>query len=82
MTPEEKKLLEETATLAKETNILVRKMYRHIMVGSVMRVVYWAIIIGASVGAFYLIQPYIDTIQSLTGNGDGEQSSIESFFNF
>lgn len=83
MTPEEKQLLEETVAITKETHRLVGKMYKHMMWGSVTRIVYWAVIIGASVGAFYLIQPYIDSIKSLTGNGDGEQNSlIQNYFGF
>jgi hypothetical protein len=82
MNPEEKKLLEETAAYAKETNELVKKMHKHIMWGSVMRIVYWAVIIGASVGAFYLIQPYIDSVKSLYEQAGDTQNSISNFLNF
>lgn len=80
MNPDEKKLLEETATLARETSVLVKKIHRHVMVNSVMRVVYWVIIIGASLGAFWLIQPYIDSVRSLTSGGESQESLMDLFF--
>lgn len=80
MNPEEKQLLEQTAALTKETNELVRKIHRHVMVSSIMRGVYWIIIIGASLGAFWLIQPYIDSIRSLTGGGENQESIVDLLF--
>ena len=40
-----------------------------------MRAVYWLIIIGISIGAFYFMQPYIDSMRGLIN------SSIESINN-
>lgn len=84
MNPEEKKLLEETAALVKETHGLVKKIHTHIMWGSVIRVGYWVVIIGASVGAFYLVQPYIDALKGSFGgeNGTTQNSLIENYLNF
>ncbi len=80
MNPDEKKLLEETAELTRETSVLVKKIHRHVMMGSVLRVVYWIIIIGASLGAFWLIQPYIDSVRSFTGGGEGQESVVDLLF--
>lgn len=65
MNPEEKKLLEETHRLAEENNALLHKMNRSMRWARIMRIVYWVFIIGSAVGAFYLIQPYIDQMKSL-----------------
>lgn len=67
MTPEEKSLLERTYKLTEENNALLRKMQRRALFGTVFRVIYWALIIGISIGAFYFIQPYIDTLMGVYG---------------
>ena len=68
MSPEEKQLLQDIFNLAEENNNILRKMRRVQKIASVMRVVYWLIIIGITVGAFYFLQPYIDRIQKFLGN--------------
>ncbi|MCX6716428.1 MAG: hypothetical protein NTV72_00695 [Candidatus Taylorbacteria bacterium] len=64
MTPEERSLLEETYSLAKENNNILKSMRSMNRISTVMRILYWVVILGASFGAYYLIQPYI---QSLSG---------------
>ena len=59
MTPEERSLLERALKLAEENNALLLGLRRYNRVSSGLRALYWVVIIGASFGAFYLIQPYI-----------------------
>lgn len=80
MTPEEKSLLERTYKLTEENNEMLRSIRRSARVATAMRIVYWVIIIGASVGAYYLIQPYVDFMLNML-NGDGgsnTQSAMSS----
>jgi len=82
MNPEEKKLLTETFEIAKENNALLKKLYSSLVWGRVLRVIYWVVIIGASVGAFYAIQPYL---QSVTGAYDqitGSKTDMGNLFGF
>ncbi len=60
MEPEEKRILKETLELAKENNSMLKKIRRYMAWGRISRVVYWALIIGASLGAYYYIQPYVE----------------------
>ena len=60
MDPESKELLQNTFSLAEENNRMLRQMRRAQRIASFMRVVYWLIILGIGIGAFYFIQPYID----------------------
>lgn len=62
MDPEEKKLLEDTHRLAEESNRIIRKMRRAQRRASFMSLLYWIFIIGAAVGAFYFIQPYVNAL--------------------
>jgi uncharacterized membrane protein len=62
MDPESQKLLEETLTLEQENNKMLRSMKRSMLWGRVMTVIYWLLIIGISVGAFYFLQPYVNQV--------------------
>ncbi len=65
MDPESKQLLEKTLELEQDNNRMLRSMRRSMIWGRVMNILYWLIIIGISVGAFYFIQPYFDKIMNL-----------------
>jgi len=65
MTDEEKFLLERTAKLVEENNVILRRMRRANRWGIAFRIFYWVVIIGISVGALYFLQPYIDSTREL-----------------
>ena len=65
MDPEERKLLERTLRLVEENNSMIHKMRRAQKWASFTRTLYWIVIIGVSIGAFYFLQPYINKMQSL-----------------
>jgi hypothetical protein len=75
MTPEERSLLERTAALAEENNKLLKSMQKSARWRTVFQIGYWAIIIILTFGAFYFIQPYIN---SLTGALDGASGTGQS----
>ena len=62
---QEKRLLEETAALARSNNKLLKKMHRATIFANVMRIVYWLVILGIAVGSFYFLQPYIEQMKEL-----------------
>lgn len=71
MTPDEKSLLERTYRLSVENNEILRSIRRGNRWSMAMRLLYWAVIIGASVGAYYFIQPYINAVTEAYGNISG-----------
>lgn len=75
MTPEEKSLLERTYKLVQENNEMIRSMRRMARVSGLFRAAYWIVIIGLSFGAYYFIQPYLETMLGIVG---GAQSNIET----
>ncbi|HEY9584876.1 MAG TPA: hypothetical protein VJI33_04930 [Candidatus Paceibacterota bacterium] len=77
MTPEEKKLLEKVASQVDENNGILRGIRRTQRMNTVMKILYWVLIIGLSLGAFYFIQPYVDMLKGVTG-GDTNDSSQNS----
>lgn len=80
MNPEEQKMLQEALTLSRENNEILKKLYRTTMWGRAFRVVYWLVIIGVTVGSFYLIQPYVDQLQGAYGQIQETQSQFGDLF--
>ena len=59
MLEEQRKLIEETNTLARENHQRIKKMYRNMQQSFYARIVYWVVIILITAGAFYAIAPTI-----------------------
>ncbi len=78
MTPEERSLLERTAALAAENNLILRSIRRSNRISTVLRIFYWVVIIGLSFGAFYLIQPWVEQMISVLDKASSIQSSVET----
>jgi hypothetical protein len=86
-----KELVRQSIALGEENNVLLRKMRTSARWSSFFRVIYWLIIIGLSVGAFYFIQPYVASFESLwqrsglgsglSGNGIATTTPTQNFEN-
>ena len=68
MSPEERELLNKSVSLAEDNNRMLHSMKRSMFWAHVMNTLYWILIIGVSVGAFYFIQPYIDQVVKTYGS--------------
>ena len=77
MDPKDRELLEKTFNLAEENNHLLRSMRRSMRFSQAFRIVYWLLIIGASVGAYYVIQPYIDQLLEVYSGFSTDYSNIQ-----
>jgi hypothetical protein len=78
MTPEERSLLERTAALVAENNVILRKMRRSSRWQMVFQIGYWVLIIALTFGAFYFIQPYIDSLTGALGDLEGSGTSTSN----
>ena len=67
MSPEEKELFKRSIALAEENNQILRGIQRSMRLGRFMSLVYWVFIIGSAIGAYYLIQPYIQAVTGVVG---------------
>lgn len=88
MTPEERQILIQTHRMVEENNKLLRKMHRAAIWGRIFHFLYWAVIIGLSVGAYYFVQPYVDGakesfegIQANVNNIKGAASQVNDISN-
>ncbi|OGI91530.1 hypothetical protein A2933_01395 [Candidatus Nomurabacteria bacterium RIFCSPLOWO2_01_FULL_46_18] len=62
--------------LTEENNQMLKKMRRSQQIASVMRALYWLVIIGSAIGAYYLFQPYIDQLKNVYG---GASDVLQNF---
>ena len=67
MDEENAKLLEENLKLSKENNEILRSLRRSMRLARFMSLLYWVLIIGSAVGAYYFVEPYINQIKDLYG---------------
>ena len=76
MDQEENKIISETLELSEENNKLLKKLVRSQQLSTVVSVIKWVIVIGASVGVYYLFQPIIDKLNEVySGLGDIYESA-------
>jgi len=81
MTPEEKELLEHTHKLTAENNKILHTLRTAHRWSVITRVLYWALIIGVALGAFYYIQPYIEAIGNVYGGLQNEIDNVKNLTN-
>ena len=62
MTPEEKDLLHRVAVTVEENNKILHSLRNAARWNTFWRWIYWIVIIGTAIGAFWFIQPYLDKI--------------------
>ena len=72
--PELRKIVEESLEISRENNKLLHKLHHTVIWGRVFRILYWIVIIGATMGAYYFVQPVID---SLLESYSGLKTGIE-----
>jgi hypothetical protein len=78
MTPEEKDLLQRAVELGEENNRLLKKLHRSSVLSLVFRIVYWALILFLSFGAYYFIQPYVNQMLPLLTATSSDVSAIKN----
>lgn len=78
MDPESEKLLEETYDLVKENNVMLKKVRKVQNRAFFFKILNWVFIIGISIGAFYFLQPYVDSFRLFV---DDISASFNSFKN-
>nr|MCK4930194.1 hypothetical protein [Nanoarchaeota archaeon] len=82
---ETRRLLRKNLEINRENNELLKKLHRSGVIGNVLRVFYWAIILGVPVFLYYsVILPYISELNEVyvgvTEDVDNLQSTGEKLF--
>lgn len=80
MTPEDHELLKRAVVLSEENNDMLRSIRRGMRWARFMTVVYWLIIIGISVGAYYYALPYIDKAVKTYNGATSDIDAVSKLF--
>lgn len=80
MQPEEKEMLKKTLELTQENNKMLHSIRRGMFWGRIVRIIYWIVIIGAAVGLYYYISPYIDSAVGAYGSIKGDLKNFVNLF--
>ncbi|MDQ5971840.1 MAG: hypothetical protein QG566_786 [Patescibacteria group bacterium] len=72
-------MLEEDLALNKENNTILKGIRSAQRRAQIMKIVYWIIILGITFGAYYFIQPYIESLMGYYGSlaglaGEGDKA--------
>jgi hypothetical protein len=78
--PEDKKTLANVLELAKSNNRMLSKMRRAQRRAAFLHTLYWLVIIGAAVGGFYYIQPYLQKVSSTFASISNTSGNVSDFF--
>ena len=71
-----KELIRRNTALAEDTNRIVHKMRRGALLSSIMRLLWWALIIGATVASYLYFAPYLQQITDLYSKA---QTTLQQF---
>ena len=65
MEEDERKALYRALSLAEENNAILRKMRGAQKNASMVRAIYWVVVIGLAIAGYYAVKPYLSTAESL-----------------
>jgi hypothetical protein len=68
MDPDDRQMLKHIAVLVEENTTILRKLHRAEKMRRLFRALYWLAVIAMALGAYYLIQPYLEQMAALYGS--------------
>ncbi|HEY4499479.1 MAG TPA: hypothetical protein VJH94_05495 [Candidatus Paceibacterota bacterium] len=63
MDNEDKSILREILEVTRQNEQKINKLYRGLWMSRIWSIVYWVVVIGVAIGAFYFLQPYFDLLK-------------------
>jgi hypothetical protein len=75
------KKIDHLTDLTEDNSAKLHKLHRDMVLGRIWKIVYWTVIIGAAIGAFYFLQPYLETFIDVYGQVSETRSDLEGLFN-
>ena len=80
MDPEDKSTLKRVLELEQKNNKMLTSIRKSMLWGNFFRVIYWIVIIGTAIGAYYYIQPYVDGITDAYGTFSEDIDKFKNLF--
>ena len=86
MDEEGKKILRENLKFSRDNHRILKGLQRNMRWSRGLRVVYWLVIIGGALGAYYYIQPFVDSLRegfgSIQTGAGGVTDGVETGLGF
>jgi predicted MFS family arabinose efflux permease len=77
MDQHDKKMLQDTLRIERENHVMLKKLLSIQRRAFVFKAIYWVIIIGAAIGIFSFLKPYLESVASFyTGSSSGVSNAI------
>lgn len=70
MDEQDRKKLDEVVALSQENNVALNKLIRYHKQAVAWRIIYWTIIIGTAIAAYFSIQPYLTSLFDIYSGQD------------
>ncbi|MEK7180041.1 MAG: hypothetical protein AAB706_01050 [Patescibacteria group bacterium] len=83
MDSEDRRMLKHAVELSESNNKILKKLYGALVWQRISSIVYWVVIIGVTIGAYYYVQPILDSFfkfyESLTGQSIDSNQLFDAF---
>ncbi len=70
--------LDKIVALCESNNKILKGMQRAARAGRFFTIIYWTLIVGSAIGAYYYLQPYLDQAMKLYGDINSGVSKVKS----
>jgi len=57
--------LEKLENMSKDNSVMLKYLYRAYRLSYAISIIKWVVIIGFTLGAFYFLQPYLESVMKL-----------------
>lgn len=78
MDEELRSLVEETKELVEENNKILHSIQRTTRLGFFVKLLYWLVVFGIAVGAFYYVKPYIEQLMKVYESVKQTESKLQN----
>jgi hypothetical protein len=68
MESEDREILRRVLELSQKNNKMLNSIQRSMFWNKLFRIVYWAIIVGVAIGAYYYLEPYVNGVLQVYGS--------------
>ncbi len=68
--------LERLTKMVEEDHQMIRSLYTRARINSILRIIYLILIVGAAVGAYYFIEPYLTKVMEIYNSVKNTQANF------
>lgn len=80
MEPEDKRMLKRILDLTEDNHKMLKKLHHALWWQRFSSFLYWVVVIGASIGLYYYLQPLFESVSKIYESVTGQDVSINGLF--